>query len=91
MKNNKESIAVSKFLWEQEKEAIDRTNTKHVELVEILDPLIDSGKVLYSDFVDLLIQKFYEKSKEYTEDSIEERKKLIDDIHNELIAYYKTI
>lgn len=80
----------SKYLWYLEKEAMKVSeNEKVLELIEVLDPLIESEKVLYEDFVENLLHKFEQYSKEEYEDSIEGRTALVNKIYSELIEEYK--
>ena len=80
----------SKYLWYLEKEAMKMSENKKVlELIDILDPLIESEKVLYEDFVENLIHKFEQYSTEEYDDSIEGRTELVNKIYSELIEEYK--
>lgn len=80
----------SKYLWYLEKEAMKMSKLEKVlELIEVLDPLIESEKILYEDFVENLLHKFEKYSKEDYEDSIEGRTALVNKIYSELVEEYK--
>ena len=91
--NNFDQIEYSKAVWELEKEVMLENKEKHYNnLIEVLDPLIESGKVLYNDFVKDLTREFEActKSKEFNEATIEGRKALIKQVYKNLTEYYKT-
>lgn len=91
-KVDKEPLAVSKFLWEQEKESIKKyLKRDFTELIEILDPLIESGKVLHSDYIKTFIDFFEKNTPKDEEDSKEERIKAVDKTIAETIEFYKNL
>lgn len=88
---DKQKIEESKAMWELEKSSMPPDVDRYIKLIEILDPLINSGKVLYIDFVKLLTEKFEEQLENSKSDTKEDRKKVVDAAFNELIAYYKQL
>lgn len=91
-KVDKELLAVSKFLWEQEKESMKKNLKRDfTKLIEILDPLIESGKVLYPDYIKIFTNFFEKNIPKDKEDSKEERTKAIDKTIAETIEFYKNL
>lgn len=88
---DKQKIEESKAMWELEKSSMPPDVDRYTKLIEVLDPLINSGKVLYIDFVELLAEKFEEQLENNKSDTKEDRKKVVDAAFNELIAYYKQL
>ena len=91
-KVDKETIDISKFLWEQEKESMKKhTDRDFSELIEVLDPLINSGKVLYTDFREVLTKSLEKYLPNNTEDTIENRKKAVTNAFRETTEFYKQL
>ena len=91
-KVDEEILTISKFLWEQEKESMKKNLRRDfTELIEILDPLIESGKVLYPDYIKTFTNFFEKNIPKDEEDSKEERTKAIDKTIAETIEFYKNL
>ena len=91
-KVDEEILTISKFLWEQEKESMKKNLKRDfTELIEILDPLIESGKVLYPDYIKTFTDFFEKNIPKDEEDSKEERTKAIDKTIAETIEFYKNL
>ena len=91
-KVDEEILTISKFLWEQEKESMKKNLRRDfTELIEILDPLIESGKVLYPDYIKTFTDFFEKNIPKDEEDSKEERTKAIDKTIAETIEFYKNL
>lgn len=91
-KVDKELLAISKFLWEQEKESMKKNLKRDfTKLIETLDPLIESGKVLYPDYIKTFTNFFEKNIPKDEEDSKEERTKAIDKTIAETIEFYKNL
>ena len=91
-KVDEEILTISKFLWEQEKESMKKNLKRDfTELIEILDPLIESGKVLYPDYIETFTDFFEKNIPKDEEDSKEERTKAIDKTIAETIEFYKNL
>ena len=91
-KVDKELLTISKFLWEQEKESMKKNLKRDfTKLIEILDPLIESGKVLYPDYIKTFTDFFEKNIPKDEEDSKGERTKAIDKTIAETIEFYKNL
>ena len=91
-KVDEEILTISKFLWEQEKESMKKNLRRDfTELIEILDPLIESGKVLYPDYIKTFTDFFEKNIPKDEEDSKEERTKAIDQTIAETLEFYKNL
>lgn len=91
-KVDEEILTISKFLWEQEKESMKKNLRRDfTELIEILDPLIESGKVLYPDYIKTFTDFFEKNIPKDEEDSKEERTKAIDKTIAETLEFYKNL
>lgn len=91
-KVDEEILTISRFLWEQEKESMKKNLRRDfTELIEILDPLIESGKVLYPDYIKTFTDFFEKNIPKDEEDSKEERTKAIDKTIAETIEFYKNL
>lgn len=93
-KINQDSIKVSKFMWEEEKRAMLDSNSpseaQESGIIEVLDPLIESGKVLYEDFVDQIATRLALYTlKDVYPDTIKGRKELVKQVYTDLTNYYK--
>lgn len=89
-KVDKEILELSNFLWEQEIASMKNSfHRDYTELIEVLDPLIKSGKVLYSDFIEMMANYLEEYAPNEEHDTLEERSKAIDKVIKELVEYYK--
>ena len=92
---DKEILAVSKFMWSEEKAAMNKSKSNlefTKKFIEVLDPLIDSGKVLYPDLLENIIKKFEELSlSEDYDDTNEGRKALVRKMYSDLTDYYKNL
>lgn len=89
-KVDKEILELSNFLWKQE--VISMKNSPHrdyTELIEVLDPLIKSGKVLYPDFIEMIANYLEKYAPDGEPDTPKERSKAIDKVIKELVEYYK--
>ena len=85
-----EKIKETQYLWRFEREGMLQANKEKYEpLIEVMDPLFESGIVTYDEWVDYLSELFKEHCLNYPEDTLENREKLIDTIFNEMIEYYK--
>ena len=96
-KYSKKAIKESKLLWEMEKITVDNSPdpaNNYKELINAIDPLIQSGKILYSDFIDAVHTFFFKHSKEVDatlEDDTEERKKVVDNTFKDVINYFNNL
>lgn len=91
-KEKEERILVSKFQWNEEKQAmLDPENPSiaiESGIIEVLDPLIESGTVLYEDFVMKVCDLFLKEVDNYP-DTIEGRKELVKQVYTKLTEFYK--
>lgn len=97
-KYSKKAIEESKLMWELEKMTVQDnpdSATNYVDLINALDPLIQSGKILYSDFIEAVSSFFAKHSKEVDEatleDNAEERKKVVDNTFKDVINYFNNL
>lgn len=89
-KVDKEILELSNFLWEQEIASMKNSfHRDYTELIEVLDPLIKSGKVLYPDFIEMMANGIEKCAPTEENDTLEERSKAIDKVIKELVEYYK--
>lgn len=89
-KVDKEILELSNFLWEQEIASMKNSfHRDYTELIEVLDPLIKSGKVLYPDFMEMMANYLEKYAPTGGNDTLEERSKAVDKVIKELVEYYK--
>lgn len=89
-KVDKEILELSNFLWEQEIASMKNSfHRDYTELIEVLDPLIKSGKVLYPDFMEMMANYLEKYAPTGENDTLEERSKAVDKVIKELVEYYK--
>lgn len=85
-----EKIKESQYLWKFEKEGMLQSNKeRYGPLIEVLDPLIESGIVTYNEWVDRLSDTFQRHALNYPADTLEDRSKIVDAVFAEIIKYYK--
>ena len=89
-----EKIKETQYLWRFEKEGMLQADKERYEpLIEVMDPLFESGIVTYDEWIDRLECTF----KKYILDPIEERhvddtdarRALVDKVWDDMINYYK--
>ncbi len=89
-KVDKEILELSNFLWKQE--VISMKNSSHrdyTKLIEVLDPLMKSGKVLYPNFIEIMANYLEKYAPTEGNDTPKERSKAVDKVIKELVEYYK--
>ena len=74
-----EKIKESQYLWKFEKEGMLQSNKeRYGPLIEVLDPLIESGIVTYNEWVDRLSDTFQRHALNYPADTLEDRSKIVE-------------
>lgn len=85
-----EKIKETQYLWRFEKEGMLQANKeRYGPLVEVMDPLFESGIVTYDEWRNHLSKVFEKHTLNHTTHTREERKKIVDEVFKELIEYYK--
>lgn len=85
----------SKVLWKLEKIGFETAleANRYKELIDVVDPLIESGKLYYDEFMNTFANCFEEIINEYktanTEETAEIRKEIIDKVINLTIEKYE--
>lgn len=83
-------IKETQYLWRFEKEGMLLTDKeRYGPLVEVMDPLFESGIVTYDEWVDHLSEVFKKHCLNYPEDTLENRGKIIDATFSEIVEHYK--
>ena len=84
--NRSKKIKESQYLWEFEKEGMLEYNKElYQPVVEVLDPLIKSGRVTYDEWVEHVSDTFSKHALNYEGD----RAKVVKEVWEEIINYYK--
>lgn len=86
-KHTKKEIEESVVMWKLEKSSMPTDKKRYENLIKVVEPLILSGTILYSDFIEKLIEEF-EKIQEDHKVDIEERKKQIDNVFQNVTDYF---
>ena len=82
-------IEESKNLWKLEKESLSEDATDiEKELYELLDKLINSGTIMYQDFIDTVINKC---ASIVDSDDADKRKEQVNAMHAEVLKHFKNI
>lgn len=85
-----EKIKETQYLWRFEKEGMLQANKeRYGPLVEVMDPLFESGIVTYDEWRNHLSEVFEKHALNHPTRTREERKKVVDEVFKELIEYYK--
>lgn len=83
----------SKNLWKLEKMSFQENSEiypEYIELIEVIDPLIESGKLLYDGFTNDFADMFMTALNPSTnDDTVEERKRIISTTIKNMIDKYK--
>lgn len=83
----------SKNLWKLEKMSFQENSEiypEYVELIKVIEPLIESGKLLYDEFTNDFADMFMTALNPSTnDDTIEERKRIISTTIKNMIDKYK--
>lgn len=83
----------SKNLWKLEKISFQENSEiypEYVELIEIIDPLIDSGELFYDEFTNDFADMFMVALNPSTnDDTVEERKRIVSTTIKSMIDKYK--
>lgn len=83
----------SKNLWKLEKMSFQENSEiypEYVELIEIIDPLIESGKLFYDEFTNDFADMFMVALNPSTnDDTVEERKRIVSTTIKSMIDKYK--
>ena len=86
-KHTKKEIEESVVMWKLEKSGMPTDKKRYKDLITVIEPLILSGTILYSDFIEKLVEEF-EKIQEDHRVDIEERKKQIDNVFQNVTDYF---
>ena len=85
-----EKIKETQYLWRFEKEGMLQANKeRYGPLIEVLNPLFESGIVTYDEWTDKLSDTFKKYALNYPTDTLEDRSKIVDAVFAEIIEYYK--
>ena len=83
----------SKNLWKLEKMSFQENSEmypEYVELIEIIDPLIESGELFYDEFTNDFADMFMIALNPSTnDDTVEERKRIVSTTIKNMIDKYK--
>lgn len=83
----------SKNLWKLEKMSFQENSEmypEYVELIEIIDPLIESGELFYDEFTNDFADMFMIALNPSTnDDTVEERKRIVSTTIKSMIDKYK--
>lgn len=86
-KHTKKEIEESVVMWKLERSSMPTDKKRYKDLITVIEPLILSGTILYSDFIEKLVEEF-EKIQEDHRVDIEERKKQIDNVFQNVTDYF---
>lgn len=86
-KYTKKEIKESVVMWKLERSSMPTDKKRYKDLITVIEPLILSGTILYSDFIEKLVEEF-EKIQENRKVDIEERKKQIDNVFQNVTDYF---
>ncbi len=83
----------SKNLWKLEKMSFQENSEiypEYVELIEVIEPLIESGELLYDEFTNDFADMFMTTLNPSTnDDTVEERKRIVSTTIKNMIDKYK--
>lgn len=83
----------SKNLWKLEKMSFQESSEmypEYSELIEVIDPLIESGELLYDEFTNDFADMFMTTLNPSTnDDTVEERKRIVSTTIKNMIDKYK--
>lgn len=83
----------SKNLWKLEKMSFQENSEiypEYIELIEVIEPLIESGELLYDEFTNDFADMFMVALNPSTnDDTIEERKRIVNTTIKNMIDKYK--
>lgn len=83
----------SKNLWKLEKMSFQESSEiypEYVELIDVIEPLIESGKLLYDEFTNDFADTFMIALNPSTnDDTVEERKRIVSTTIKNMIDKYK--
>lgn len=83
----------SKNLWKLEKMSFQESSEiypEYIELIEVIDPLIESGELLYNEFTNDFADMFMIALNPSTnDDTVEERKRIVSTTIKSMIDKYK--
>lgn len=83
----------SKNLWKLEKMSFQESSEiypEYVELIEVIDPLIESGELFYDEFTNDFADMFMIALNPSTnDDTVEERKRIVSTTIKSMIDKYK--